>query len=135
MHKTIVWLEDDINIIEPVIKPLLQTYRVERITTVKEAMERIDLLRDADLILLDVLLPTGTAEESSERYTGVKLLEDLRAQGIKTPVLVFSVVGMKEVDSRLQQLGIEGYVRKPVFPSELQARVEEIFGASAAPGP
>ncbi len=131
MPKKIVWIEDDIPVIRRVIEPLERTYQFECIVSAQEALERIELLQDADLILLDILLPPGTGEASGDQFTGVRLLELLRAKGIETPVLVFSVVGNQKVDARLKDLGIKGYVRKPTFPSELKERVDAVLAASA----
>jgi CheY-like chemotaxis protein len=137
MPKTIVWIEDDADIIEPVVHPLKQAgYTILPLRTVKEAMDSIEQIRNADLILLDMLLPTGhLAKLPSGRklnyYTGKELLEELRTsyQMTDIPVIVLSVVHREEVFQQLKQLGVKDILRKPVRPSVLKARVEETLEA------
>jgi CheY-like chemotaxis protein len=137
MSKTIVWIEDDTDIIEPVVHPLKQAgYRIVPLRTIKEVLDSIEQIRNADLILIDMLLPTGhLAELPSGRklnyYTGKELLEELREVYHMTdlPVIVLSVVHREEVFQQLKELSVIDVLRKPVRPSMLKARVEEALEA------
>lgn len=129
MTKKIVWIEDDIEIIEPVVRPLvLAGYQIHRLHTAKEALEAIETIRDADLILLDMILRPGDIEREFTRYPGLDILAELRSEhDIQTHVIALTVVSRSEVRQRLRELGVENIIRKPVRPSELKAAVEEIL--------
>ena len=68
MSKTIVWIEDDVDIIGPLSArwngPDL---RSSAFGTAKEVFDNIPKLHDADLILLDMLLPEGGVESGTQQ--------------------------------------------------------------------
>ena len=70
---------------------------------------------DYDVLIIDRMLP---------RRDGLSIIESLRAEGDKTPVLILSALG--EVDDRVTGLraGGDDYLTKPYAFSELLARVE-----------
>ena len=80
-----------------------------------------------DAIILDRMLPGG--------IDGLRLLETLRAQDNKTPVMFLSALG--QVDERVRGLkaGGDDYLTKPFAFAELLARVEALArrGKSDAP--
>jgi two-component system OmpR family response regulator len=71
-----------------------------------------------DLLILDVLLP--------ER-DGLSIIRELRAEGIRTPVLVVSA--LNGVNDRVRGLktGADDYVAKPFALAEIAARVEALL--------
>ncbi|QHI95990.1 response regulator [Aristophania vespae] len=71
-----------------------------------------------DVIILDRMLPGG--------IDGLRILETLRSQKNKTPVLILSALA--DVDERVSGLkaGGDDYVTKPFSFSELLARVEAL---------
>ncbi|MFC0407858.1 winged helix-turn-helix domain-containing protein [Roseomonas elaeocarpi] len=71
-----------------------------------------------DLLMLDRMLPGGV--------DGVRLVETLRAQGNRTPVLFLSA--LSAVDERVKGLkaGGDDYLAKPFAFAELLARVEAL---------
>lgn len=129
MAKTIVWIEDDVDIIDPVIRPLERAgHRILRLRLVQEALENIELIRNSDLILLDIILPSGDVSKEYGRYSGLELLQELKDEhGIETPVVVLSVVTNAEVYRRLRELGVKDIIRKPILPSKLKERVERVL--------
>jgi len=133
MAKTIAWIEDDIPIINAVLRPLeLAGYQFVRLRTAQEALEALDRIREADLILLDMILPPGQTDRKFGPYPGLEVLEELRqVHGVTTPVVVLSVVTREEVHRRLCELGVakENILRKPVLPSKLKERVEQVLKA------
>ena len=80
-----------------------------------------------DAIVLDRMLPGGV--------DGLRLLETLRSQGDKTPVLFLSA--MAQVDERVRglQAGGDDYLTKPFAFAELLARVEALARRSKGDGP
>lgn len=130
MSKTIIWIEDDIEIIDPVVRPLERAgYQVVRLNTVKEVLDAIEKIRAADLVLLDMILRPGMEEHTFGRYPGLDILELLREKyAIEVPVVVLTVVDRPEVRQRLNELGTAEIVRKPVRPSTLKEVVDGVLG-------
>jgi DNA-binding response OmpR family regulator len=129
MSKTIIWIEDDTDIIDPVVRPLERAgYRIQRLNTVQEALNAIDQIRSADLILLDMILRPGNTAREFSRYSGLDLLRELRqTHGIATPVIALTVVARDEIRKQLRELGVADIITKPIRPSELKTRVEQVF--------
>jgi DNA-binding response OmpR family regulator len=129
MSKTIVWIEDDVDIIGPVIRPLERAgYHIIRLRTVKEVFDNLTKLHKADLILLDMLLPDGGSGLDLSRYTGLDIFRELKANhNLTTPVVALTVVAREEVRKNLRDLGVADIIRKPVRPSELKERIEQIL--------
>ncbi len=130
MPKTIAWIEDDTDIIDPVVRPLERAgHRFIRLHTVSEALQAIDQIRRADLILLDMLLPPGQDARELGNYPGETLLRELREKhNVRLPVIVLTVVTSNEVRKRVRKLDVVDIIRKPVRPSELKERVEAVLG-------
>ena len=129
MPKTIVWIEDDYDVIQPALYPLEKAgYRILNIRNTTEALENLEQLRQADLILLDLFLPPGTGGRDFGSYPGVQFFRELReAHHIETPVVVFTVLSQADLLKELNDLGAADIVRKPVRPSELKERVERVL--------
>jgi len=70
-----------------------------------------------DVIIIDIMLPDGS---------GLDLCQDLRGDGITTPILFLTARG--EVSDRIVGLdaGADDYLRKPFAIAELQARVRAL---------
>ena len=129
MLRTIVWIEDDVDIIGPVVRPLERAgFQIVRLRTAKEVFDNIEKLHDADLILLDMLLPTGGIALELGRYTGLDIFRILKKDhDVTTPVVALTVVAREEVRKNLRELGVADIIRKPVRPSELKERIQQIL--------
>ena len=129
MSKTIAWIEDDVEIIGPVIRPLERAgYKIIRLRTVEEVFDHIQELQNADLILLDMILPHGKYEGEMSRYTGLNIFEELREKyQVTTPIVALTVVAREEVRQKLHEMGVTDIIRKPVRPSELKERIDQIL--------
>jgi two-component system OmpR family response regulator len=77
-----------------------------------------------DVLIIDRMLP---------KRDGLSIIETLRRQGDRTPVLILSALG--EVDDRVKGLrvGSDDYLTKPYSFSELLARIEAL-ARRATPG-
>ncbi len=79
-----------------------------------------------DLIILDIMLP---------KKDGYTICRELRAAGIRTPIIMLTARG-QEIDRILGlDLGADDYVVKPFSPRELAARVRAVLrrGEPVAP--
>jgi DNA-binding response OmpR family regulator len=84
--------------------------------------------RDADLIILDLMLPG---------FDGYRVIRTLRGDGIETPILVLTARGEEADKVRGLRLGADDYVTKPFGAMELLARVEALLRRArlSAPAP
>ena len=131
MSKTIVWADDDIGIIRSTIRPLEKAgYKFIELRSVREALGKIEILRKADLLLFDMILPPGEGNNELEfsRYPGLDLLEILRNKfKINTPVVVLTVATNEEIFERLKALNVVDIINKPVRPSILKEKIEHVL--------
>lgn len=129
MSWTIAWIEDDTDIIDPVVELLeREGHRILRLRSVREALDAVGLIRECDLLLLDVILPPGEPDKEYNRYSGVELIRQLREQhGVQVPIVVLTVVTNEEVSKQLRQLGVRDIIRKPAPPSKLKEGVERVL--------
>jgi DNA-binding response OmpR family regulator len=120
----ILLVEDGPGIAEFVVHGLTaQGYEVEH------ALDGIEGLKKArapelDLIILDGMLPG---------MDGLDVLQQLRLEGIKTPVIMLSA--RTDLPNRLKgfELGADDYLPKPFFIEELVARIKVLMGRRVAP--
>lgn len=76
-----------------------------------------------DLVMLDVMMP---------KLSGYDVCRELRAKGVRTPVLFLTAKG-EEIDKVVGlKLGADDYVTKPFGVHELLARVEALLRRSRA---
>lgn len=97
-----------------------QKYTVETAADGEEALERI-AGEPYDLIILDVMLP---------QKDGFAVLQELRREGLTTPVLMLTARG--EIENRVKglDLGADDYLHKPFSLAELLARVRVLLRRS-----
>jgi DNA-binding response OmpR family regulator len=84
--------------------------------------------RDADLIILDLMLPG---------FDGYRVIRTLRGDGIETPILVLTARGEEADKVKGLRIGADDYVTKPFGAMELLARVDALLRRSrpSAPAP
>lgn len=129
-RKIIAWVEDDIDILEPVVAPLrLDGFSFLEYRSYADALEHIDEIQRCDLLLLDLVLPPGRALASTTpkgTYLGVELLRQLRSLNVTAPAVFFSVVAHYTglTYDQLDALDVT-LLSKPVRPSVLKAHIYE----------
>jgi len=103
---------------------LLEGYGVE---AVHDGQAGLDRARTGgfDLVLLDVMLP---------KKDGYTVCRELRAAGVRTPVLMLTARAQEAEKILGLELGADDYVTKPFSPLELRARVRAML-RRAAPEP
>lgn len=74
-----------------------------------------------DAIILDVMMP---------KMNGIDVLHRLRAEGIKTPVMMLTAKGMKDDRITGFNAGADDYLPKPFEPDELICRVHAMLRRS-----
>src|ERR1700709_2124158 len=114
----ILLIEDDADVAD-MLKDALSDleHKVEHVMTARDGLF-IAASSNFDVIILDRMLPGGV--------DGIRIIETLRQQNNKTPVIVLS--GMGEVEDKVHGLRAGGndYLVKPFAVTELMARIEAL---------
>lgn len=96
------------------------TYHKYLVDSVYDGADALDYARlgDYDGIILDIMMP---------KKSGIEVLETLRREGIKTPVLLLTAKA--EVEDRIAGLdaGADDYLPKPFAMGELLARIRAML--------
>ncbi len=114
----ILVVEDDDKIASFVVKGLQQSgFAVDRCPDGEEALPQA-LTVNYDAAVVDIMLP---------KLDGISLVRQMRARGVKTPVIFLSA--RATVDDRVQglQAGGDDYLTKPFAFTELLARVQALI--------
>lgn len=121
-HATVVVAEDDAPIRRGVRDAL--AFAGYRVLEAADGQAGLDLAlgADADLVLLDILMP---------RLDGLQVLRELRRARPALPVIFLTARGEEEDRVRGLRLGADDYVVKPFSAEELLARVEAVLRRSA----
>ncbi len=116
-------IEDDRETAQFLLKALKESGHAA--DTAGDGETGLSMARDGayDVLVIDRMLP---------KREGLSIIETLRAEGMRTPVLVLSALG--SVDDRVKGLraGGDDYLTKPFAFSELLARIEAL-GRRAEP--
>lgn len=114
----LLFAEDEVSMAEAVTDIL--TYHKYMVDTVYDGNDALDYARaeQYDGIILDIMMPGKS---------GLEVLEALRKEGCRTPVLLLTAKA--EVEDRIQGLdmGADDYLPKPFVMGELLARVRAML--------
>lgn len=118
---TRVLIADDSETILLLMRTRLEMEGYEVVTAadgveVVEAMQRPSEPQP-DILLLDAMMP---------RKSGIDALRELRAAGVKTPILIVSA-HQDEMDAgAATEIEVSGYITKPIDFERLFGRIEEL---------
>lgn len=122
--KLILWIEDDADELEPLIWPLKNAGY-----TIRIAKDAIDAIREFksdsfDLIILDILIPTGKKENGDkDQLVGESVLEDIRKIDKNIPVIAVTVVSDAE---KLKELNvIRVFIKGSLLASDLLKEINK----------
>jgi two-component system nitrate/nitrite response regulator NarL len=112
-----VLLIDDHALVRKGIEELLQSRGVQVVAAVGSGEEGVRRARElpADLILLDVKMPG---------MNGIDTLKQLRASGVKAPVVMLTMSREDADLSAALRAGAQGYLLKDIEPEELVPALE-----------
>jgi two-component system OmpR family response regulator len=114
----ILLIEDDQEIADEVANDLIdRAYDVSHAATGSQGAEEARRGK-YDLLIIDLLLP---------ECDGLSIIQGLRRDGIRTPVLVVSALGAVNDRIRGLKMGGDDYVTKPFALPEVAARVEALL--------
>jgi two-component system response regulator MprA len=94
------------------------------VVTATDGVEALDRLREAgaeepDVILLDAMMPNKS---------GTEVLEEIRGEGSKIPVLMISAHLDAQEPDRMRALGATDCIPKPFEWEDLIGKIEEVKG-------
>ena len=120
--ETVLVIDDDLTVRDTVGVMLEQEgYRAVLADDGIAGMQQALALKPG-LILVDLRMPG---------LNGAEVCQQLRATGMKTPVIVLSAAGAETDKVRLLEIGADDYVVKPFGARELLARIRAVLRRSA----
>ena len=122
---SILIIEDDVALVRG-LKDNFETQQYDvRIARDGEAGLQAALSQEADLVLLDIMIP---------KMNGFEICRAIRARGLEMPIIMLTAKGQEADIIRGLELGADDYVTKPFSIRELVARVKAFLrrGQSAA---
>jgi len=114
----VLLVEDDRSISGFIAKGLKEMLYVVDAAFDGEEGLHLALSRSYDMIILDIMLPG---------IDGWKVLEIIRKEQVKTPVIILTAKDAKEDVVRGLELGADDYLVKPFSFAELLSRIKAIF--------
>ncbi len=120
--KAVVAIVDDDMIIRELIKTVFSetSWELQTFENGKEFLLAENTTK-FDLIFLDLMMPV---------LTGFQVLEFLKKQNKKLPIIVLSALSQKETITKAISLGIKSYMTKPLNPEGLQKKAVEILSST-----
>lgn len=131
-RKKILYIEDEIYSLKARLQMLRDIgYDVKEAIDVEFALKESESEK-YDLILLDIMMPPGILDkdEANQGYeTGVPLTKKIK-EGINkdTPIIVITANPSTYVKTKLEEVGIDSYLTKPVHQIELEKEIESVLG-------
>ncbi len=111
-------VDDEPNLLDQLEKTLThQRYEVDTAADGEAALDKL-FENPYDLVVLDIMLP---------KTDGLTVLREMRAAGIRTPVLLLTARGAVEDKVKGLDYGADDYLAKPFAVAELMARIRSLF--------
>ena len=124
---SVLAIDDDFDLRE-LEKKILEKLGVKNVLTANGARTALDLLKhgdeEIDVILLDLNMPFKNG------FTFLQSLRQSADQRIsELPVIIVSAEESSEVEGKLDELNVSGFVRKPIKPELLEWEILEAIEA------
>ena len=116
---TRVLVTDDSETVLLMLRRRLEVAGYEVVTTTDGKGMLEAMAKDPDIVLLDAMMPGKS---------GIETLEELRASGDETPVLIISASRYAEEPEEAMAAGANGCVPKPFDWDALIAKIEKLTG-------
>ncbi|HNT69332.1 MAG TPA: response regulator [Syntrophorhabdaceae bacterium] len=115
---------------DPEIRKLLSIKLVKEGYEVVVAVDTYDAIQGVhgkrpDLVVLDIMLPAGG---------GLNVLKNIRSipASAMTPVVVLTAIDDEEMRQKIEQAGVEAYIRKPFDYEVLSATIKDLLTKDAS---
>jgi len=115
-------VDDESGLLDQLVKMLTsQRYDVDTAADGEAALDKL-FENPYDLVVLDIMLP---------KADGLTVLKEMRAAGLRTPVIMLTAKGDVEDKVKGLDYGADDYLAKPFAMAELMARIRTLFRRSA----
>lgn len=120
MNLSILIADDHAIVRKGLIQILKEAYPQAKVYEANSAIEVYQLIKKQvwDIILLDISMPGRN---------GIELLKQLRAEGIKAPILMLSMHAEDQYALRVLKAGASGYVNKNMATEELSLAIQKVL--------
>jgi len=109
-------------------------YDARRINSATTALQAIDDIVKADLVILDIIMerPSNESSISGDRTTGMGIFKALREKNVTLPVLVFSAINDKDLINALIHTPHTEFLSKWSAPSlkDILEKIDRALGKS-----
>jgi CheY-like chemotaxis protein len=117
----ILHVEDDVIMLKAISRILEKNgYQVVSAKDGKQAFDILDIQKDFDLIITDIMLPYNNGLEIVAKIKTDSELRDI-------PIIIISSVGNEEIVRESFRLGAEDFIKKPVMSSELLIKIKRLI--------
>jgi len=119
---TILVIDDNTTLLSKIVRSLvLAEYQVRSASTIRQARHALTEMKPL-VVCLDLQLPDGN---------GLDLLEEIRREGNRLPVIIISGQRSPQEYERAKRLGISGFLTKPFALSDLHELLSSLLDKSA----
>ena len=130
-----VVVDDDRSVIYELVRIYEEDkgWEIHYYTNVADALDHVEVIRKADFMLLDLILPEGGQPKEIQElltYPGLTLLKVLRKEHrTDTPVIVLSVVSRPDIKAELMDLGVgaDFILQKPIGGPQFDDVVDQLI--------
>jgi CheY-like chemotaxis protein len=122
MAKKILFVDDEPDVMRVALFRLKKAgYEV---TTAVNGQEALDLVQQIipDLLLIDIRIPIFTGLEVCKKVKSDEKLKHI-------PVILFTA-SVQDMDTKVKEVGADGYLLKPFNPEQLLEKVKNFLGAN-----
>ena len=108
----------NIKVLKKAIKSL--NFEVDECYNGKEALDKIEVNNNYDIVLLDILMPVMNGEET---------IKNLRLKpNFKTPVIALTADAMTGAKEKYQAMGFDDYIAKPFTRDAIAKKLASVLG-------
>lgn len=108
-------------------------YEIIPATNVGQAVEIIKSENLLALAIIDLMIPSGDQKEGRSKYQGLRVIEVAKQLRPEMPIICHSAAARGEIIERLQELGVNEILPKPIGFDEFTSRVKLVLLSSQRP--
>jgi len=129
----VVIIDDDFSTELLVEQLRLRGYAAERVHEALSGEQLADKVRDADIVLIDLVLPGVQLPASGSRYAGLQVYRDIRDLDHSKLVAVFSLHMLPEVGDIVDSDDRLAFISKTSGMQHIVSEIDQLLGRSNTP--
>jgi len=129
MHGTVLLVED-VEVNRHIGVVLLEKMGLD-VTVAEDGLQAVEAVRarDFDLILMDCQMP------HMDGFEATRVIREEEDDGRRVPIVALTASARDEDRDRCLEIGMDGFIAKPLSLEDLRAAVREALGRRSAPAP